>query len=864
VLLFVLPEAKTIAQVNDALTKEELEKYKKQVTELVKYFEETLNFLGDPVSVAKEKEIVVNDSYLKMFVNDKVQIEDDLDENRNVPLHKDVRAYLKDIGFFFRKAKFEFVISEINHYLTGDNLNYFKVSLNRILDAVTVTGDTVHSRQARFIEVNLNIPANTLKIASVYTTKLDEREESRVWWNNLSLAWRDILGKGVFVFDTIEMSRISYFEDSLISIISEMKFSEPNHDSTGNFKFEIPDQRDIFPERQKITDTLKMDAGEIFAHTAVILKLQKLDVTGNNAIRDLGPLSELTELREIRCSNTLITSLVPIRNLNHLEILDFSETPVDDFSPMHYSATIRELNCGYTLISDLSPLAGFHNLETLKCDGLKLTDLNFVTELFNLKTLSCGGTRIYDLSALKNLKNLSGLDISGTGVFSLDSIAGLTSLTYLNCENTSVSSIVPVSGLRNLGILRISNTPVKSLEPLRDIEPLRKIYCDHTGVARDEAIRFMRDHPSCLVMFESDDLIAGWRELENGWKKILRKYATISEFPTQEELHTLLTIKKMDISGNQEITTVNPLKWFFNLTSLDASSTKVIDFTPVSQVIELEDLNISGNNIAHIDFLSNLSRLHVVNLENTYVSSLRPLENKHSLRIIYADNSQIKDEAAFTFRSLNRETTVIFKTKELESWWDNLPAAWKAFFTDLVDSDNKPSKEQLHRIIFQDSLSIRNNSGISDLSPITMIRALKKLALTGTSVSNLYPLAQMRDIEEILCNQSPVSDLSALSGLPKLKILNVENTPLTDLEPITGLSQLESLNCSGTQIKSLSPVESLYNLKEIKINNTSIKSLKSLLKLPGLMKLECFNTGISSKSVDKFKALKPGCTVVYY
>jgi len=374
----------------------------------------------------------------------------------------------------------------------------------------------------------------------------------------------------------------------------------------------------------------------------------------------------------------------------------------------------------------------------------------------------------------------------------------------------------------------------------------------------------MRDHPSCLVIFESDDLISGWRELEGGWMKILRKYAKLSEVPTQEELHTLLTIKKMDISGNQEITTVNPLKWFFNLTSLDASSTKVTDFTPISQVIELEDLNLSGNKIDHIDFLSNLSKLHVVNIENTGVSSLKPLENKQNLKIIYADNSQITDEAVFSFRSQSTESTVIFKTKELELWWKNLPAAWKTFFTDGAGSDNIPSKEQLHRIVFQDSLIIRNKNEISDLSPITVIRALKKLEITGTSVSSLQPLAQMRDIEEFRCNQSPVSNLSALSVLPKLKILNIENTPITDLEPITGLSQLELLNCSGTQIKSLDAVESLFNLREIRLNNTAIKSLKALIELPLLQRLECFNTGISAKNIEKFRVAKPECTVVYY
>jgi len=63
-----------------------------------------LTFLGDPTSIAKEKEIVINESYLKIFLN-KSAVWRILDENREVPLYKDVQAYLKDIGFFYRRAK---------------------------------------------------------------------------------------------------------------------------------------------------------------------------------------------------------------------------------------------------------------------------------------------------------------------------------------------------------------------------------------------------------------------------------------------------------------------------------------------------------------------------------------------------------------------------------------------------------------------------------------------------------------------------------------------------------------------------------------------------------------------------------------
>ena len=117
----------SFAQENTELSNADIENYKKQVTHLVKYLEETMNFLGDPANVAKEKEIIVNQSFLKIFKDDEVQIEDDLDPDREVPLRKDVQAYLKDIEFFFKGVKFEFLIADISHFVNEENKHFFKV-----------------------------------------------------------------------------------------------------------------------------------------------------------------------------------------------------------------------------------------------------------------------------------------------------------------------------------------------------------------------------------------------------------------------------------------------------------------------------------------------------------------------------------------------------------------------------------------------------------------------------------------------------------------------------------------------------------------------------------------------------------------
>ena len=81
-----------------------VQNYREQIRRLMGFLEFSLNTLGDPETSTREKEVIINESYAKAFLSDKVQVEDDLDENREILTYKDVQAYLKDVDFFFKKA----------------------------------------------------------------------------------------------------------------------------------------------------------------------------------------------------------------------------------------------------------------------------------------------------------------------------------------------------------------------------------------------------------------------------------------------------------------------------------------------------------------------------------------------------------------------------------------------------------------------------------------------------------------------------------------------------------------------------------------------------------------------------------------
>lgn len=844
-----------------------IEEHKTQVIQLIKYLEGTVNFLGDPLSVAKEKEVIINNSYLKIFKDDKVQIEDDLDDAREVPLHKDVQAYLKDIGFFFTRVKFQFIIIDIDHFVTDGNEHYFKVTFNRDMQGLSIEGDSIHSRKIRYMEINLDLAENDLKIASIYTTKINEKEEARNWWNGLNKTWRQIFGSQIFIADSIEFSRIALIDDNFILIEKKSEENMPEEDL--DYKLELPENRNFQIPALNL-DSIIIDTRDVYNRLAGIRKIRKLDISGNEKVQILEPLNQLAELVEIDCSNTLIRNLFPIRNLNKLQLLDISNTPLTDISPLVYSQSLKNLNCSYTLVYDASVIKNLTNLVKLNLAGLRINNTEFLNGLTQIQELDLSNTEIALAGQIPNLSNLIDLDFSGTAIQDLEELSGMQNLKYLSCDNTTIQSVKPLAGLPKLEILRVNNTSISDLKPLQSIPTLKRIYWDSNDLLalnaearKNEAIRFMRAKPATLVIFESEDLLRSWDALEEPWKKIATEATGLPENPTKEDLHGLLQIEYVNLT-NSGVTTLDPIQRLYNLNKLIMKNLKLEDFSPLSQAIELEELDISGTNISKLSELKALNHLKILDIRHTEIKSLSPLTENSNLQVIYADSSSVTEKTAFDFVAQNPMCIVIFQTNKLNEWWGLLSEAWKTYFKSNYRLNSPPLPIQLHKIIFSTSIEISNQDEIITLEPLKMLKGLKTLKVNNMQGLNLQSISSFENLQTLHLYQVAVSDVSFVSGNRKLTELNIENTAVSDLSPISDLDRLTNLNISGTQVKSLKAISKLVQLEEFELNNTLVKNIKALEGLTNLKSLKCFNTRISEKNMERFKATNPRCKVVYY
>ena len=155
-LLFIALAGVGVSYGQDEPSKEKIAEYQAEVRQMVSFLEFSLNVIGDKTVSVNEKDIIINESYLKFFKDDKVQIEDDLDENRDVVINKDVQAYLKDVDFFFKQVQFEFNILDIANDVNHEGDLFFTVKMMRNLKGITVEGDSINSDKERYVEINVD------------------------------------------------------------------------------------------------------------------------------------------------------------------------------------------------------------------------------------------------------------------------------------------------------------------------------------------------------------------------------------------------------------------------------------------------------------------------------------------------------------------------------------------------------------------------------------------------------------------------------------------------------------------------------------------------------------------------------------
>ena len=848
------------------LSPKEVSAYQTQCHQMMDYLQGTLNFLGNPANPPAEKEIIINNSYLKVFLNDKVQIEGDLDAHRVVPIHKDVQAYLKDVVFFFKKVTFSFHVTRVNPMLTQNGLIYFKVTMNRNLKGITVDNDTVDNSQLRYVEINLDPEKNSLKIASIYTNKPNDNIEIQYWWNHLSPAWKDYFGKSIRVYDSIPLNKITAIHNDTLLVETRKVIPSDSLHQDSTRQNPVEDSLVLAKDSaQFVQDTLILENSGLMVQLIRHLReSRKIDISNNLDIESLAPLREMDNLRSLNCAHTLLEDLTPLRSLSRLQTLDITGCPVGSLNPLRYISALREIDAAYTSIFNIDVLGNLKNLETVNVSHTNIEELPNMENLKNLRTLELNTTHLQHIDSLAALAWLTNLDIAKCPIKDFIPLAHLTNLRILNLDSTLIADLQPLQPLDSLTVLQINGTRVSNLLPLAQITALHYIYCDNSGIDSKASVAFNKINPKCQVIYNSQKLEKWWKTLPDVWKDIFIAHANLNKPVTKEQLHKLLLIKKLNIKGNTIVSSLKPLDMLIQLKELNISGTTVSSLKPLSSIRTLRRLDVSNTPVRSLAPLEKLKNLQSINIRHTAVHDLLPLAGNRHLKLIQADSTQVKQRNVLILEKYLPHCLVLFQTPQLKLWWNNLGKPWQLAFSQQMELDNQPTAEQLQQLVNLKAIALSNQLDIESLEPLTIFAHLETLKLDNTSIMDITPVAGLKRLKELSITNGPLWDTSPLAEMKQLVVLNLENTSVEDLYPMQGLHQLQKLNVSGTKIRNLKPLAGLTNLHELVINNTRINNLKYIMPLSRLTLLRCDHTLLREKKVESFRKSHPDTKVIFY
>jgi Leucine-rich repeat (LRR) protein len=783
--------------------KRETLKHEKEVRDMMAFFQYMLNTLGDASTANRDKDVMVMESYTKIFRDAKVQVEDDLDPDRKVITNKDVTAYLKDVDFFFKDVKFEFNIDDIEAAGTSGDKLYYKVSLSRNLNGTTADGKPIRNTMKRYIEINYDTKAQDLKIVSIYTNQFNEKQALLDWWSSLSYEWKSIFTQKFSLGDSVQLNDI-----------------------------------------RKIT------------------AIDSLDIGGNRYIRNIEPVAQLNDLRYLNISNTSISDITPLRNLTELNDVDISKTAIKDISPLRYAVGLSRLSMGNTKIDSINVIGRFPNLKVLEMKGSTSRDFSILDNLDSLIELDLGQTNLPDLRFVGSLTNLRTLNISKTAITDIGLVKNLSKLTSLNLDSTRVKDISALSNLRGLRVLHMNYTQVNSLAPLKALPSLERIYCDHTGVTQQEANGFTTTNPNTLVIYDSEDLRGWWTDLPPVWKDVFSRRAKIGYNPGKEDLAKVANLDSINISNYVNVKSLAPLSRLQKLRVLVATKTGITEITPLKFNSLLTAIDISHTGVADLSALTNLQALKTLSADGTPVSSIDTLARLKNLERLYVDKTQVNDSLASKFLEVHPRCLLVYKTEHLQNWWSTLSPEWQSVFQNQLKIETQPTRNNFHKLIETEKLSFQNVR-INDLMPLTEFIRVKELEIIGTDVTDLSALSEMTSLRTLIVRDHAIRGLGAIRSLHQLKTLDISNTAITELDVISGFKKLKSLSCAGTPIKKLNPLQSLNELELLDCSNTDIKNLEPIFHLP-LKTLKCYNSKVSKGDIEKFKKFNPECNVMYY
>ena len=788
------------------------EKWAADIRRMIDWYSYALNILGSDSAFASDKEILVRESYLRIFRDAKVLIEDDLIENRREVTNKEVQAYLRDVDFFFKRVEFQHTVGRIERKTNQLGRPYFLVETQRALTAMDLDGQPIENRKPRFFEIELDEQRQVLYIVSVYTSRKGLEEDLVHWWQALALPWKSFISSSIALPENT-----GYLSDILA------------FDSTaalGN-RYTVSGQ------------SIQLETAWLAAELLRILNTDSLNLNRQSWIKDLGPLAQFSQLKWLSLSGLPISDLTALRNLNQLEFLDLSYTEVQDLGPLRFLDGLEEINLGHSLVSDANEINRLVGLKFADLTGCPILDLKHIQLSGNLQHFILDSTQVKDVEALAGFPNLSVLSLNHCPVTDIRALASLPSLSRVYLETTPISSILPLAGAKKLNY----------------------VFCDGSALSQKEAQAFRQAAPHITLVFGTAEIKRWWKSLPPALKTALDSKVRGWNPGSKEFLQALVGLDSLSYvqKDTLDLSVLKPLSdlRYLNLRSCPLKSVDVLNGFKT-----LEHIDVSETGMPHLKWVSGLVQLRIFRAEKNQISEALALQTLHGLVQVRLDGNPLPYEATLALSQAHPEWNMRWHSDWLRLRWEELDSAWKQLL--IGNYPELPDLDALHRLEQAKALEkpVQSNAkglgpasfmpfletlnvpeaGLHDLSVIATLHRIKTLDISGNPIASLLPLAKLNQLEVLKASATLINKMELLPTFPGLLRLELASGPLEHLDGIERYALLRHLDVSGSKVRRLKPLEKMFGLKTLKV----------------------FNTRVAPREAASFRKKQPDCEVVHY
>ena len=482
-----------------------------------------------------------------------------------------------------------------------------------------------------------------------------------------------------------------------------------------------------------------------------------------------------------------------------------------------------------------------------------------------------------DLTYFETFKDLQHLQIAETEADSLEPLRNALKLEHLAIGKSEIKSLEPIRKLTKLKTLDLPQSEIDSLEPISDCTDLRRIELGNTKASAVKALSKMKLLNELNLANTNAESVVGLREM------LELRFLNISGTKVQSLVgipnRPFMTLNIAGLNVTDFSTLQNR-----SFNQLDLFGTNLENFKPFADQMSVVTLRVGGPDLKSLDGIEKLC----ANWKKINLARLTD-EQKKQIKLMgklpYSHSMVARDGSRLNSHSNPFGETVVRVKADFDRVLDGVPEWLQPYHTGPY---RRPGFGLQHLRIEQ--------SNISSLQPLAILKNLSRVEIHGAKVKSLEPLIGHRmlktidisdcPIESIEClaksyapmhrinlrntkitslkglerstrklfwfsvADSPVNDISVFNvGFEQLAELDLSRTKITDFRPLMNVQSMHKLNLTGTQFDDLSILSDRFYFDLLNISETKVTDLTPISKIK-ITELIASNTRI--QDIPKF------------